>query len=174
MTKSALLIIDAQNDYFPGGAFPLANTETTLQHILEAMAAARKHDIPIVLIQHVADPKLGTAPFFNLHTNGVEICPQVLAAAGDAPVVVKHYADGFEQTQLQSVLQGWNVDELVIAGMMTQNCVTFTALAKPAELYQKVTVLTDATTTVSDLLHRIALRALSTRLHLATTAEVFS
>lgn len=175
MTKPVLLIIDPQNDYFPDGAFPLANTETTLHHILEAIKAAKKRYIPIVLIQQIADPAQGFAPFCNPDTQGVEICPQVLAAAADAPVIVKHDADSFEKTQLQSVLQGYGADELIIAGMMTQNCVAFTALSKPAQQqYQKVTVLTDATTTVSELLHQIALHALSTRVHLTTTAEALA
>ena len=57
------------------------------------------------------------------------------------------------------------VDELIICGMMTQNCVTLTALSKKANDYNKVTVLTDVSTTVSEMLHLIALNALSTRVN---------
>ncbi|MDF7676590.1 isochorismatase family protein [Neisseriaceae bacterium ESL0693] len=68
----------------------------------------------------------------------------------DAPVVVKHYADAFFKTDLQDILQQLAVDELIIAGMMTQNGVMLTALANEANHY-KVTVLTDVTTTVSQI-----------------------
>ena len=34
----ALLVIDLQNDYFPGGKFPLRNTDVVLQNIERAIA----------------------------------------------------------------------------------------------------------------------------------------
>ena len=40
MTK-ALLVIDLQNDYFPGGKFPLWNTEAVLQNIERAIEQIR-------------------------------------------------------------------------------------------------------------------------------------
>jgi len=49
--------------------------------------------------------------------------------------------------------------------------VTHTALSRQADQYKKVTVLTDACTTVSDMLHAIALHALSTRVVLATVSQ---
>ena len=36
---AALLIIDVQNDYFPGGALPLWNAEATLDAIVDAIEA---------------------------------------------------------------------------------------------------------------------------------------
>ena len=41
--------------------------------------------------------------------------------------------------------------------MMTQNCVTHTAISKAAEKYN-VTILIDCCTTVSEILHKIALK----------------
>ncbi|CEJ14203.1 Streptothricin hydrolase [bacterium YEK0313] len=165
--KPALLVIDLQNDYFPGGAFPLWNTDATLTTVERCIARARADGMAVVHIQHVADPGQGIAPFFNAGTRGVEIHPRILAAAPDAPVVTKHFADSFERTDLHETLRSLGVDALVLAGMMTQNCVTHTALSRRADDYGRVTVLTDATTTVSDLLHAIALHALSTRVALA-------
>ena len=52
--------------------------------------------------------------------------------------------------------------------MMTLNCVTHTALSRSAEAFD-VTILTDATTTVTEMLHQIALHACSTRVPLAAT-----
>jgi nicotinamidase-related amidase len=59
---------------------------------------------------------------------------------------------------------------LLVCGMMTQNCVTHTAISKPAEKY-KVTILGDCCTTVSEILHKIALRAVSTRIELLPASE---
>ena len=170
-SKRALIVIDLQNDYFPGGLFPLWNTEETLRNILAAIGKARALGIPVIHVQHVANAAKGIAPFFNAGTPGVDIHPEVLAAAPDAPVVVKEYADSFHSTALEPVLSGLGVEELLVCGMMTQNCVTHTAIAKGAEKY-KVTVLTDCSTTVNEMLHLIALNALSTRVALQPATAV--
>ena len=170
-SKRALIVIDLQNDYFPGGLFPLWNTEETLRNILAAIGKARALGIPVIHVQHVANATKGIAPFFNAGTPGVDIHPEVLAAAPDAPVVVKEYADSFHGTALEPVLSGLGVEELLVCGMMTQNCVTHTAIAKGAEKY-KVTVLTDCSTTVNEMLHLIALNALSTRVALQPATAV--
>lgn len=163
--KSALLVIDLQNDYFPGGKFPLWNADSCKKNIIKAIKSAQKNDMPVVLIQHVAAGMM--APFFIDGTPGVEIESEVRAAAPEAVVVVKHFADSFNQSDLEAVLQKQGVTKLLICGMMTQNCVTFTALSKSAEKY-KLAVLTDCCTTVSEILHLIALNALSTRVELTT------
>lgn len=162
MTK-ALLVIDVQKDYFPDGAFPLWNADAVLNRIEAAMGAARESGMPVILVQHVVDPSQGPAPFFNGGTEGVEIHPRILAAAPGAPIVIKHYADSFEKTNLKSTLATLGVDELLVCGMMTQNCVTHTLLSRAADQY-KVVVLEDGCTTVSEILHLLALHALSTRL----------
>ncbi|MDX1964217.1 MAG: isochorismatase family protein [Pirellulales bacterium] len=131
-----ILLIDLQNDYYPGGKFPLWNTGPVTERILVAMALARESGIPLVHIQHLANPAAGPAPFFERGTVGAEIHPQILAAAPDAPVIIKEYADSFYQTKLQSTLLELGVTELLVCGMMTQNCVTHTAISPTAENYQ--------------------------------------
>lgn len=54
---------------------------------------------------------------------------------------------------------------------MTHNCVTQTAISKAAEKYN-VTILPDCRTTVSEILHPIALHAISTRVKLVPSSEV--
>lgn len=174
MTHStrALLVIDPQNDYFPGGQYPLWNTDATLANIEQAIAAARKAGDLVIFIQHIADPALGVAPFFNAGTPGAAIHPRLLALAPDAPVVVKTHADSFIATSLEETLQAQGITELLLCGMMTQNCVTHTALSRNSDHYA-LTVLSDCCTTVDQMLHMIALHALSSRIKLATVGEVF-
>lgn len=166
----ALLVIDLQNDYFPGGKFPLWNTDATLAAVEQAIAAARAAGIPVIHIQHIANPDAGPAPFFNAGTSGADIHPRILAAAPDGPVVVKAFADSFVGTRLEAVLSDLGVSELLVCGMMTQNCVTHTAISKAAEKY-KVCILPDCCTTVSEILHHIALHAVSTRMALIPSGE---
>ncbi|MBN3724990.1 cysteine hydrolase family protein [Burkholderia sp. Ac-20379] len=169
MTKRtrALVVIDLQNDYFPGGALPLWNPETTLANIEQAIGQARAQGIPVIHVQHVSHGPRGG--LFDADTPGVAIHPRILAAAPDAPVVTKAFADGFWQTTLDDTLQSLGVDDLLICGMMTQNCVTHTAISKSAEKYG-VTVLSDCCTTVSELIHKFAVKAMTTRVAVETAA----
>ena len=174
MPTPALVVIDVQNDYFPSGAFPLWAPDAALEATVRAIAHARTRGVPVVLVQHVADASRGPARFFNPGADGTRIHPAVLAAAGDAPVIVKRHADAFEGTDLHATLQALGVDELLLCGMMSHNCVTHTALARSADAYRRVTVLTDASTTVTEVLHAIALSALAPRVRLATVEEAFA
>lgn len=171
MSKPALVVIDVQNDYFPGGAFPLWNIEATLASVEKAIRAAQAKGIPVVQVQHVADASKGSSPLFNPDTEGVKTHARVLAAAPEAPVVTKQYADSFEGTTLHETLQRLGADELILCGAMTQNCVTHTALSRRADDYRKVTVLADACTTVDEMVHGFALHGLSTRVALATVDQ---
>ena len=165
-----LIVIDVQNDYFPGGKFPLWNTEETLSRTVSAVQRAQMQGVPVILVQHVADSSRGLAPFFNAGTSGVELHHALIQAAPEAPVVVKAFADSFHQTALEATLAGLGATELLVCGMMTQNCVTHTAISKAAEKYA-ITILTDCCTTIDQMIHLIALNALSTRVALATAAD---
>ncbi|MFT5698546.1 MAG: nicotinamidase-related amidase [Desulforhopalus sp.] len=171
MMKRALLIIDLQNDYFTDGKFPLWNTDKTLENIEKAVQQAINLDIEIIHIQHIADPAMGIAPFFNETTEGVNIHPRIVAAAPDAPVVVKRFADSFYKTTLEKTLYDLDVTELLVCGMMTQNCVTHTAISPAAEKYT-VSILADCCTTVDEMIHKIALNAVSTRLQLSSLEQL--
>jgi nicotinamidase-related amidase len=171
-SQRALIVIDPQNDYLSAGKFPLWNIDTTLANIEQAITKAHAAGVPVVLVQHIADSKQGIAPFFNAGTHGAEIHSLIRAAAPEAPIVVKQFADGFHRTTLEATLHELGIEELLICGMMTQNCVTHTAISKSAEKY-KVAILSDCCTTVSEMLHLIALNAVSTRVPLIPSGVAF-
>ncbi|MFH1263466.1 MAG: cysteine hydrolase family protein [Pseudomonadota bacterium] len=165
--SKALLVIDVQNDYFSEGKFPLWNADVTLQNVERAIQKANVRKTPVILVQHISR---GPSPFFNQGTAGVEIHPRVLAAAPKAPIVVKDFADSFADTTLEDTLTKLGTTELLVCGMMTQNCVTHTAISKSAEKYN-VSILVDCCTTVSEMLHLIALNAVSRRVHLMSSEQ---
>jgi nicotinamidase-related amidase len=169
----ALIVIDIQNDYFSGGAFPLWRANETLAAIEVAVGRAQRLGIPVILVQHVVPPRPGVAPFFTEGTSGVEIHPHLLATAPGAPVVIKAFADSFYKTTLDETLRGLGAQELLICGMMTQNCVTHTAISKAAERY-KVSVFSDCSTTVDAMIHNFALRALAIRVDIAISTEILA
>ena len=172
-TNKALIVIDLQNDYFEGGKFPLWNTDAVLSNIKQAIAKANELNIPVIHVQHVADSSKGMAPFFNEGSTGVAIHDEIMAAAPNAPVVIKHFADSFLHTNLEEVLQELGSEALLICGMMTQNCVTHTAMSDDAKKYQ-VNVLTDCCTTVDEMIHLIALNAMAPKINLALAADVLA
>lgn len=165
--KTALIVIDVQNDYFPGGRYPLWNTAAVLDSTERAIHGANAAGVPVILIQHVA---AGASPFFSEGSEGVAIHPRIRAAAPQAPVVVKTQADSFIGTTLEATLQGLGIEELLVCGMMTQNCVTHTAISTSADKY-KVSVLSDCCTTVDQMIHTFATSALAPRVRLLPAAQ---
>ncbi len=161
----ALLVIDLQNDYFDGGLYPLDNTKVTLENCCSAIKSALENNNPVIIIQHIADKSKGTAPFFNEGTEGAQINQEILSVLPNPTVVIKRHADSFLNTSLATELESRGVDELIICGMMTQNCVTHTAISRSAESY-KVSVLADCCTTIDPMTHGIALNALADRVGL--------
>ncbi|NRA19889.1 MAG: cysteine hydrolase [Oceanospirillaceae bacterium] len=172
MSNKALVVIDIQRDYFEGGKFVLFNTAAVLENILVAIKHAQAQQLPVILVQHVADESQGPSPFFNADTSGVEIHPDILTLAADAPIVIKTFSDSFEKTELQALLAAQSIDELLICGMMTQNCVTHTAISKAAEQY-KVSILADCCTTSDAMTHNIALQGISHRIPLLEGLQAF-
>lgn len=84
--------------------------------------------------------------------------------------MAKEHADSFFETRLEETLSGLGVTELLVCGMVTQNCVTHTAISKSAEKY-KVCILPDCSMTVNEVLHNIALRAVCTRVPLVPARD---
>ncbi|GEO82924.1 cysteine hydrolase family protein [Pararhodospirillum oryzae] len=166
MTRT-LLVIDIQNDYFPGGVLPLWRAEETEARIVSAIATARARSERVVLVRHVSSAPTG---LFAAGSPGSALRPAILAAAEGAPVVIKHHADAFQDTPLMDALAG--SDEVLICGMMTQNCVAFTALSRLADGLT-VRVMGDLCTAPSEIVHGIALNALQSKNLVITLEEAW-
>jgi nicotinamidase-related amidase len=136
----ALLIIDIQRDYFPGGAYPLVEPDRAAQNARRLLDAFRAAGEPILHLQHVWDAP--DATFMRPGTDGVEIHPHVEPAEGE-PVLEKAAPNGFIGTSLERDLRTAGVDELVVAGMMSSMCVDATVRAG-ADLGFAMTVVHDA------------------------------
>jgi nicotinamidase-related amidase len=120
----ALVIIDIQQDYFDGGAYPLVGTLAAAEVAHGVLERARAAGERVIHVQHVAQD--ADATFFLPSTPGVEIHPLVAPADGE-PVVVKPEPNSFIETDLEERLAG--IDELVIVGMMSSMCVDATTRA---------------------------------------------
>ena len=123
---TALVLIDLQNDYFPGGTMELVGAEAAVARAAALLEAFRARSLPIFHIRHLA--KRPGATFFVPGTPGAEIHAAVAPAAGE-PVVTKHFPSAFRETTLLDALRQADAKNLVVAGMMTHMCVDTTVRA---------------------------------------------
>jgi len=124
--KTALLIIDIQKDYFPGGKYPLVNPLEAAQKAYMILQCFRESGNHHVHIQHISlEPD---ATFFVSGDRGTDIHDSVAHFEGE-PIVYKHEPNSFLNTKLLELLQSWEIERVVITGMMTHMCVDATARA---------------------------------------------
>lgn len=124
--KPALILIDIQNDYFPGGKMELEGSTEASLHAAKLLESFRAKALPLVHIQHVSNRP--GASFFVPDTEGVNIHAKVAPRPGET-VLQKNFPNSFRGTKLLEQLRGLGVDHLVIAGMMTHMCVDATTRA---------------------------------------------
>ncbi|MDR3568124.1 MAG: cysteine hydrolase family protein [Syntrophobacteraceae bacterium] len=125
-TETALLSIDIQNDYFPGGRMELF---APLEAALKASALLdffRRNKFPVVHIAH--ESVRPGATFFLPATVGQEIHTLVKPENGEC-VITKNFPNSFLGTPLLEHLRRLDVSRLVVAGMMTHMCVDATTRA---------------------------------------------
>ena len=142
--QRALVIVDIQNDYFPGGANPLDGPEHAAANAARLLQRFRDNGEQVVHLQHVWDEPEAT--FMKPGTPGVEIHDSVTPADGE-PVLQKAFPNGFVGTSLEADLRAAGADEVVVCGMMTSMCVDATVRAA-ADLGFTVTVAHDACATM--------------------------
>ena len=124
--KTALLLIDIQNDYFPGGKMELEGSPEAAEQALKLLEHFRSQGMPTVHIQHISTRPGAT--FFLPETEGAKIHSSILPLEGEV-VVTKHYPNSFRETPLLDHLKALDVERLVITGMMTHMCVDATTRA---------------------------------------------
>lgn len=161
--KTALIVVDIQNDYFPGGRFTLENSEQALAATREAIAQARQAGDVVIGIQHIS-PSDG--PFMAKGTAGADLHPAIADALEGCVVIEKHQADSFLGTTLGQELASRNVSAIRLAGMMTQHCVTHTALS-PEAAGLDVTILGECCAAPTAVISTIALSGLAGRCRVA-------
>jgi nicotinamidase-related amidase len=143
MADRALLIIDIQNDYFPGGAMELEGADAAAENAAFALAGFRREKTPVIHVRHLSVRPGAT--FFLPGTRGAEIHASVQPASGET-VVEKNFPNAFRNTGLREFLEKQNVRTLVVAGMMTHMCVD-ASVRHAADLGYKITLLGDACAT---------------------------
>ncbi len=176
--KTSLLLIDIQNDYFPGGKMELVRPLEAAKKAYELLQCFREHHQHHVHIQHVATKP--DATFFLPDGHGADIHDSVAHFVGE-PLVIKHFPNSFRETNLLELLKAEKTERVVITGMMTHMCVDATARAA-ADYGFQVIVVEDAcatrdlkykdTTIPADQVHKAFLAALKSYGQVMTAEQV--
>lgn len=124
--KCALVSIDIQKDYFPGGKNELFMPERAAELAKLLLDYFRQKNMEVFHVQHIStNPVTG---FFQPNTEGADIHPLVFPAPNE-PVFVKHTPDSFAETGLEQALRARQIEALVICGMMSHMCIDTTVRA---------------------------------------------
>jgi nicotinamidase-related amidase len=141
--RRALIIIDAQQQYFDGIlAIEHPPRDQSIAKIAEAFDVATSNDLPVVIVQHELPEG---APVFAVGSDAHRLHPGIeQRAAAASKRVSKSLASVFEGTGLLEWMRSEDVDTITLIGYMTNNCVLASAAAAEP-LGFAVEVLSDAT-----------------------------
>ncbi len=180
--KSALLVIDMQEFFLDpqsptftcGGQVILPN----VKRLVDAFRAAKR---PVIFTRHVHRADGSDAGIMGWWWDGMSIegSPEFevhssLAPLPGEPVILKRRYSSFYNTDLDTVLRGFKVEDLVITGIMTNLCCETTARDAYMRDY-RVFIPADATGSVCEEMHVASLLNLAFGFaYVATTDDIAS
>lgn len=137
MKKSALLVIDVQNEMFQVND-PVFEGDRLLHNLKQLIAIARSGGIPVFYIQHNDESlKAGSEPW--------KINPEIAPAMSDT-IIQKTRPDSFYNTTLEEELKRKGIEHVILAGMQSELCVD-TTCRRASSLGYDVTLVSDAHST---------------------------
>lgn len=131
-SKSALLLIDIQDFYFPGGKSALVEPEKAALNAARLLERFRNKNLLIVHVRHNSEP-------------GGKI-NDIVRPLPDEKIISKSEVNSFKGTGLDEFLKSMQIDTLVICGMQTHMCVE-AATRAASDLGYKCTLINDACAT---------------------------
>ena len=186
MGKTAFLIIDMQKDFcLPGAPFEVYGAMKVSEKIREALEACRTHGLPVVhvfryyradgsdveLTRYDGFVKAGTSLVRG--TESADILDNLKPVDGEY-LVIKQRWSAFFLTELDLLLRRLGVDQIVVTGVQTPNCIRGTVWDANSLDYE-VIVLTDGTGAKTDAVHEANLLDMKNiGIQLMTTKEFVS
>jgi len=178
---SALLVVDMQR-FFLDAASPTftCGGVAILPTVARLLEAFRRAGRPVIFTQHVHHPDDLDSGIMGWWWKGkcVEgtpesrIHPDLVPARGEK-VIVKHRYSAFYNTDLETVLRCLKVEDLVVAGIMTNLCCESTARDAYYRDY-RVFFLADGTGTINEEMHLASLVNLAFGFAYVTTSNVIA
>ena len=175
---TALLVVDMQNGFLrDDGSIPRIGLDITMCKQAVApcatlIASARRAGVPVIYTRYVyradyADggilarhllPQMMEVGALKAGTWDVEVVEELAPAEGEV-VIDKNRPSAFYGTPLESILNGFDVERLVVCGVTTNCCVETTVRDASQRDYQTF-VVSDATGELDPRRHDHALEAM--------------
>ncbi|KAG9456120.1 hypothetical protein H6P81_000628 [Aristolochia fimbriata] len=164
--RAALLVIDMQNDFIlPGSPMYVAGGEAIVPSVMEIIRVARERGMLVVWVVREHDPLGRDVELFRRHmygdgkakptsngTKGAELVDGLVIKEGDYKLVKTRFS-AFFATNLQSLLRSNGIEDIVVVGVQTPNCIRQTVYDAVALDYKSVTVIIDATAAAAPEVH---------------------
>ncbi|CAN5533387.1 cysteine hydrolase family protein [soil metagenome] len=138
--KDALLVIDVQVAMVEDDP-NVHNVDNVLTAIRSLIDKSREASVPVVYVQHI-EPEYARMQPGNA---GFDVHPALAPTADDA-FVHKRTRDSFYGTDLKNILEDLGATRLVVTGMQTEMCVSYTSRSAVSHGYD-VTLVADGHTT---------------------------
>src|SRR4051812_12639816 len=121
ISKSALLVIDAQDSFICGDRWSTRNNPAFEQNVSRLIDGYRAAKLPVIFFLDSDDDAefQPGSPYFKLM--------DFIEAGKDEPVLIKTTRNCFTSTNLEEVLKQRNVKRLIISGIKTEQCCETTA-----------------------------------------------
>lgn len=165
-SRVALLVIDIQDFYFPGGKSELVNPLPAAKNAALLVEYFRSHQLPVIYVKHQSAEQ--------------EEINEMVKPLADEPIFTKTEVNCFVGTQLYDYLVGQQISKLVICGMQTHLCVE-AAVRAASDYGFKVTLIHDAcatrdvkwgnTTIPANMVHLSTLSTLQNYARILSTEE---
>ncbi|GLU14476.1 hypothetical protein SLE2022_310440 [Rubroshorea leprosula] len=163
---TALLVIDMQNDFIKeDGLLRVDGGKYIVPKVIRAVEIARQRGILVVWVVREHDPFGRDVELFRRHlysdgkvgptikgSKGAELVDGLVIKDGDYKLVKTRFS-AFFATHLHSFLQSAGINNLVIVGVQTPNCIRQTTFDAVAHDYKPVTLIVDATAAATPDIH---------------------
>ena len=116
--KPALLVIDVQNVYIPW--MDQSDKDVAFEYINATIALFEKYELPIIKVYH-QDKEWGPAE----DSEEFKFAPEI-NVKDDYPMVIKHYGNSFNKTNLDEILTEKGVNTVFLCGLSATGCVLAT------------------------------------------------
>jgi nicotinamidase-related amidase len=150
--SEALIIVDVQNDYFPGGALPTWNPVETAEACATLIKKFRDEKKEVVyVVHHISDEQKKNFPALIKGTHGAEI-HDIVKPLPTEKIIAKQDVSSFVRTNLKEYLNSKGIENLTVIGMMIHNCVNATVYSAADEGFKTI-VVEEAVNTIEQKLH---------------------
>ncbi|WP_329569693.1 cysteine hydrolase family protein [Kitasatospora sp. NBC_01266] len=141
-SRTALIVIDAQESFRRRADWPAVSNPAIVEQVNRLVDVARAKGDLVVWVLH-SEPGSGTV--FDPALGHVQLIEGLEPRAGE-PIVTKTSHNAFTTTNLQQLLTGHGVAELVVCGIRTEQCCETTTRIG-SDLGYRMVFVTDATAT---------------------------